>query len=238
VFSIAEGKKNKAALEKHGERIARQQARAHLVELRAAIRRAKADRKEAMRAAVLNCRALRLAARDRARDERKRAAELLKQAARDDRAAALHRCREGKRLASSREGEGVARARLAAEREFRREMRRAERGNRIARLEQRRSTAAERRSESDDEVRGNIPPELVHLFNKVRRSIKGNTRKSRTEAFLQYAEENPGEIYAAHEDGADRLIAELEAKARHEEKALRATRKKKKPGGGGGHVPF
>ncbi len=43
----------------------------------------------------------------------------------------------------------------------------------------------ERQAESDDEVRSNIPPELVALFERVKRGIKASPRMSRTEAFLQ-----------------------------------------------------
>ncbi len=42
-------------------------------------------------------------------------------------------------------------------------------------------SAAERLSESDDEVRQNISPALVELFNRVRGQIKGTKRKTRTE---------------------------------------------------------
>jgi hypothetical protein len=69
-----------------------------------------------------------------------------------------------------------------------------------------RSTAAERASESDDEVRANIPSELIPAFDKNRRYIKGTPRKTRTEAFLQWAEENPAEIWALQNEQAEREI--------------------------------
>ena len=72
-----------------------------------------------------------------------------------------------------------------------------------------RKASRERDSESDDEVRRDIPPELVGVFNKVRRNIKGTDRKSRSEAFLEWAEENPGEIYAMQEQEAAREINRL-----------------------------
>lgn len=50
------------------------------------------------------------------------------------------------------------------------------------------------RSESDDEVRQNIPPELLPTFEVVKRSIKAHDRKSRTEAFLEWVEAHPSEI--------------------------------------------
>lgn len=77
-----------------------------------------------------------------------------------------------------------------------------------------RATKAERRSESDDEVMQNIPPELVPLWGRVGPKIKGSARRSRTEAFLEYAESHPSEIIGAEEDATDALIAELEARQR------------------------
>lgn len=67
----------------------------------------------------------------------------------------------------------------------------------------------ERQSESDDEVRQNVPPGMTRVFDKVKRHIKGSDRKSRTEAFLEWAEENPGEVYAIQEQDAAREIKRM-----------------------------
>jgi hypothetical protein len=72
-----------------------------------------------------------------------------------------------------------------------------------------RKATREREAESDDEVRRDIPPELVSVFNKVRHNIKGSDHRSRSEAFLEWAEENPGEIYAMQEQEASREIKRL-----------------------------
>jgi len=81
-----------------------------------------------------------------------------------------------------------------------------------------RSARRERDSESDDEVRRNLSPDLANVFNKVRRHIKGSERRSRTEAFLEWAEENPDEIYAMQEQRAareiDRLVKEYQRETR------------------------
>lgn len=106
------------------------------------------------------------------------------------------------------------RADLAAERKFRKDMLAIERGNRARRRGLSRATGRERASESDDEVRANIPSELVPMWNRVRKGIKGSPRKSRTEAFMQYAEENPREHYAGVEDKTDALVRELERQQR------------------------
>jgi len=90
-----------------------------------------------------------------------------------------------------------------------------------------RNAARERESESDDEVRRDIPPELVGVFNKVRRNIKGSDRRSRSEAFLEWAEENPAEIYAMQEQEAAREIKRLVKEYQREA-----------AGRGDEHVPF
>lgn len=109
-----------------------------------------------------------------------------------------------------------ARAERDAERRHQRTMRRLERHARERAGEARPSIAKARvrRQESDDEVRGNIPPEISFLFERVKRQIKGSARQTRTEEFLHYAEEHPDEELAAIEDKTDALIRELEARQR------------------------
>lgn len=81
-----------------------------------------------------------------------------------------------------------------------------------------RNARREREAESDDEVRRNLSPDLASVFNKVRRHIKGSERRSRTEAFLEWAEQNPDEIYAMQEQRAarevERLVKEYQREAR------------------------
>ena len=48
--------------------------------------------------------------------------------------------------------------------------------------------------ESDDEVRQNIPPELLGVWERVKQVIKGTPNISRTEAFLQYVHDNENEV--------------------------------------------
>lgn len=84
-----------------------------------------------------------------------------------------------------------------------------------------RSTSTERRQESDDEVRSNLKPEMVPVFNAVRRHIKGNTRKSRTEAFYEWAEENPDEMFALLTHETDRELSRLIAEHTRTERMAR-----------------
>lgn len=204
------------------EREHKRKARETLLALIAEIRAARAARKQALADAQTRCKLEKRSARERARERRRRALEELRQATRDERGAAKATC-EGA-ITSARAITGRVergRAELAAERAYRREMRRIERGNRARMLEHKRATTRERRGEGDDEVRGNIPPELTGLWERVKGKIRGGERHTRTEAFLQYAHDHPAEVLAGIEDKTDALIAELEAKERAARKALR-----------------
>lgn len=106
-------------------------------------------------------------------------------------------------------------AKLAEEKGFETKMRTHERPRRL------RSTTGERRQESDDEVRSNLPSDMVRVFDAVRKHIKGSLRKSRTEAFLQWAEENPGEVYDLMQQDADRYLSQLLAEQERVQRELR-----------------
>lgn len=69
--------------------------------------------------------------------------------------------------------------------------------------------ARERASESYDDVAHNLPPELQAVWKRVAKNIKGGPRRSRTEAFLEWAEENPSEVHAILYSEADRDVAKL-----------------------------
>lgn len=66
----------------------------------------------------------------------------------------------------------------------------------LARARGARSSASERRAESDDAVRANLPPELHPTFERVKQTIKPAPRMSRTETFLQWVHEHPAEVFA------------------------------------------
>lgn len=200
----------------------RRQQREHLRALKAAIKDARASHHQSIRHAKESCRAARLDARRRASELRARLLLELRVAVAAERQAARSSCASLRGEAREhKERHARARAELAAERAFRAEMRRIERSNRARRREIARGSARERASESDDEVRGNIPPELVALFERVKGRIKGGDRRTRTEAFLQYAEENPREVLSSIEDESEAQLRELERQAAAAERAMR-----------------
>ena len=75
-------------------------------------------------------------------------------------------------------------------------------------------TRKERREvleESSSEVEQNIDPALVPVWRRVRGQISAGPRISRTEAFLQFVEENESEVWAAREEDTARELEKLQA---------------------------
>lgn len=87
-------------------------------------------------------------------------------------------------------------------------------------------TKAERRSESDDAVEANLPPDLVSLWREHRRAFKATARRSRTEAFLEWAERSPEAVLAAQADAAD---ADVERMIREHERELSRLQRRANP---------
>ncbi len=218
-------KKQRAALRRDIERDHRKKARAKLVGLREQLRAVRLTRRNSLREITSRCRIERVTVRDRTRMERLRALDELRKALHAERQAARDSCavrREDARKATS---DAVLRARgeLDAERKYQEDLKRIERGNHERHVATRRASGTERRSESDDEVRSNLPPELVALFERVKRAIKASARESRTEAFLRYAEEHAGEVLSAIDEKTDAVIRDLE---RQERDATRYARRR------------
>lgn len=203
---------DKKALWRDIEREARKKRRSVRAELAARLRAARADHKSKRDELLASCKAHREKARERSKANAK-AIEGLRAAGRHERAAARGTCDAGAATIGEvkREVAG-ARGKLAAEVKAQRELREIEALARRGKKDER--AAKEARSESDDEVRGNIPSDLVPLFNRIKKGIAASARMSRTEAFLKYVEEHPAEALEGSEAASDALIAELERRQR------------------------
>jgi hypothetical protein len=214
MLSNAEAKRQRRQLLKEISAEHKRADRETLKRLRHEIKHVKARRREAMKDAVAFCRTGRVEARERAKvralELRAAAKEAIRLARIQEREAARSSCDARKREISESPLTSVAKARAAvkAERKYQKDLKRIESELR-AKTRHQRTSSRERSSESDDEVRQNIPAELLPLFERVKRSIKGSTRQSRTEAFMLYAEENPHEVVDAQEGLAQREIARL-----------------------------
>lgn len=199
-------------------------AREHLLQLRAQVKHAREKRKLALTHARERCKHDRAALRVKLKEKRAAIMRKLKDIAARQRRLAHETC-SGSIAAARRIKNEVeaARAELVAERTYRRELRRIASANRAALAEHRRApTRAERLSESDDEVRQNIPPGYVALWRRVKSGIKGTPRMSRTEAFMKYAEENPHELLESLDDVTERMVRELEKREREAAKRARS----------------
>lgn len=221
-MTVAPGK----ALARMRAQSQREADRAKLAELRGKLKSAQARKRKAMKDAQRLCRRLRKQVS--AQIESWRASELarIRGEAQAARAQARQKCTRRKCVIRDAGGGLIARQRklLQEERAYQAQLKRLA-GDARARKARTAATARERRAESDDYVRGNLPAELVPVFNRVRRSLKAGPRTTRTEAFLQWAEEHPGEVlqYQAHD--ADREVARLVAEHEGHLAAMNARRR-------------
>lgn len=194
-----------------------------LASLRGQITAARKSAKPRRAEAIELCKIGRSMAKEQAKRLRIEGRAAIREAIRQEKVAAREACDQ--RKAQVREGvkTDVARAKaeLREEKAYQREIRRIE--SRARKVDRPRSTSRERRQESDDAVRSNLPSDLLPLFEKVKRQIRATDRQSRTEAFLKYAEENEGEVLAAIQEHAEREIARLQ---RDEAKEVRALKRR------------
>jgi hypothetical protein len=211
----------------------RQRARAELQRLREALRAARERRRRALTKARVSCRVARERVRDQIRAYRSAEFARINAEVREMRNAARNQCQARKHRIRSAGARALERhaAEFKAETQLQRRLGRADRlGKR------KRNTAIERRQESDDAVRSNLPRELVPVFDRVRRHIHGSRYRTRTEAFLEWAEEHPEDVLQYQGDATDsevrRLVAEYEATAR-ELRKTKPTRSRRVAG-----VPF
>lgn len=207
-------RRQKKEIARSREADARKAAREKLRELRTAIRAARVGRREKLQEARGSCIANRVALREKIRATR----EELRRLITEERARTRGTC-----ATSRAEARAAGDARIldavkayAEERGFLAELARwttksKGTGPRI--------TISERRSESDDEVRRNLDPALVPVWEAVKREIKPGKRSSRTEAFLQWAHDHSADVA--------RIQAEtFEAEAEREFRAMVAEEKR------------
>lgn len=201
--------------------------RAKLAKLREDIAEVKKRRRAAMGSVRSKCRRLRQRVREQVKAFREQERARINGQVEKMRAAARAMCETRKETVRSagRSLESKAKGELQAERLLQSDLRVADRWGK----QKFKACKVQLRSESDDEVRSNIGPELEPVWEKVKRSIRGSDCISRTEAFIQWLEENPGDAIAIQQDAADvelkRLLKEQKA-AEREVKKRKAKRYK------------
>jgi|SRR6478609_2252107 len=123
---------------------------------------------------------------------------------------------QARAIDARRSGSSDVAAKRGALKSERLQIQQVERAGKPARA---RSSARERAQESDDYVRANIAPEMVPVFNAVRKHIKGGPRKTRTESFLEWVHENPDEVWPILGHQAERDLSRLVAEQEQTERA-------------------
>jgi hypothetical protein len=221
---------NKAKISRELQAMIAKDARKKIAKIRADYVAGKRARLQDLKIAYEQCREDRASELKEAKSRAKTIVEVAKRAAK-------RRC-EIEAAFSVKEHDEVNAANaamLAADREARKKLKNAARARRDLEanikdahphLAKRRArSTAERRSESDDEVRSNVDPHLLPLFEEVKGKIKGSERRSRTEAFLEYAEAHPEDVLFARErEAASSLHRAIMAQQREPRHAPR-TRK-------------
>lgn len=177
----------------------RARERAELARLRLELQGARERRKRLLREARSLCRTGRESLKAKLKAKRE-ALKLEAQAARKAERAA---CRARKAVARSSGARSVAAVKNAIDAE-----RRLQRTQRLQTGERKRRSAVEARQESDDAVLRDIPAELAGVYARHRKRFSGSAHQ-RAERFLEWAEENPGEVVALQQADADREIARL-----------------------------
>lgn len=224
------GKADKAKFLRQVQAYHREQDRRRLKELREKMRRIRARRDGALQTTLKKCRRRRAEVRAEVKAYREQERERINREVEAMRADAKRTCelRKATIRKAARSEQAKVRELASAERHLQRELRETERHGR-RRHAALRASRAEQQQESDDRVRQNIDSELVPVFDRVKRSIKATGHKSRTEAFLQWVEENPGEVVAMQQKQADRELRELMKQEREYAKQQRARARKTRP---------
>ena len=209
----------------------REKDRKQLANLRTAVTRAEKRQSEALRKVVSRCKLNRKRVREAVKAYRAAERERINREVADMRAAARRHCQLRKQAVRTAgfKLRDQKRLELEAEQHLQRELAQTA-AHAKRRQEKFRRSAREVRAESDDHVRANIDPELVPVFERVKRSIRGDAHKSRTEAFLEYVEANPSEVVALQQQSADADVKRLLAEhAQLEREAAKRRRKTYKP---------
>lgn len=99
-----------------------------------------------------------------------------------------------------------------------------DRGKKRAEATQRRSSAVERRQESDESARNDLPSALRPVWDQLKGRFRATGRASRAEAFLEWAQANPDEVLRLQSDEADRDVSRLVREQKRLEHKLAKTK--------------
>lgn len=194
-----------------------------LREVKGSCRRQRRELRAKGKAAIARVREQLQALRQRVLDLRSKLREMPKKL-RSERDAAASSCDAGVNDARA----GIARQLRDAQEALRSEQR-DQKIQRLyagrAKLSAPKASRAERTSESDDEVRNNIDPEMVPIFDHVKAKIHGSARRSRTEAFFEWVHDHPSIVLEIVEEETQKELRRLEAEERRFAKEVSSGRR-------------
>jgi hypothetical protein len=196
---------------RHERELARRKAdRAELARLREALKAAKLLRRERVREVVTTCRHMRGVAREHARALRARYRAIMRAEIDSERQAARSQCEASKLKAREKDVPPIERAleALQLERQHQATMRRWEKRPAFAKQPRKITTI----TESDSEVENNLPHDLILVWRRVKHRIKATPRRTRTEAFIEWAHEHAADVATIQNEQLEQDIAELVAR--------------------------
>ena len=199
------------------ERDLKRKDREKLAALRIAIKGAKVTRREKIRGVSVQCRSAKRANMERAKRARERLRKSIQRTR--ERAKSICAVSRGEAQASTLTQIEKAVGALEAERTVQRQLAVWTRPKSCAVPSRGR---AEKRQESDCEVAANIDdPGLRVVWERVKSKIKPGPRRTRTEAFYEWAAEHQGEVYEIQEADAERALRVLEQEERRMSRELK-----------------
>jgi hypothetical protein len=202
------------------ERDARKADRERLRSLRAHIKAAKKHAVHRRREVALLCKRGRATVRETAKKLRAAARAELLASIDAERAKSRGVCNARRDQARSKNADSLRRAQASLEAEAKhvRTMRIWSKPQKSVVARARRNEAI---AESDSEVRNNIPADLVPVFNAVKAKIKATARRTRSEAFVEWAAEHQAQVIKILDA---QIHADVEALVREEARLRREVR--------------
>lgn len=212
VYSRAQEKRK---LRKDLERDAKTRDRAKLAGLRNLVTKAKGHKKKRMSKVVKACKQARTRDKKSSKGVRARHRAAAQTEIDLQQLKSRKLCGVNKERAKAKGASGTARAKGQLDTERREQRIRRIYAQPATALGSSRQTTPKVKKETkaqvtEAEVLADIPQELVPVWHKVKGRIKGTDWKTRTEAFLEWVQENQSEVFTIMEADTERYIRDLE----------------------------
>jgi hypothetical protein len=211
VTTAAQKNAESKRLRREAEQAARKRDREKLRELREHLRHAKLLRRQRAREVVIACRQARVRLKAARKATRARYLHDLAAAKERERLASRTQCDARKTQVRAKSSSRIDRAlrALGHERSHQQTMSVLRDKNPLRAKKLGHVRRGDALQESDSEVRGNIPRDLLPVWLAVRSKIKSTPRRSRTETFLEWVQEHQAQVERILDRQIERDVAEL-----------------------------